>query len=910
MLAIALAAILFLSVVPWSFEPADAIVPSGFSDTLVAGGLNLPTAMEIAPDGRIFVSEKGGNLRVIKNGVLLANPFTSISVNSQGERGLLGIAFDPNFASNGYVYVYYITSSSPIHGKVSRFTADPANPDRALPGSEVTILDLEPQDTESHVGGAIEFGPDGRLYIAIGENYYPYHSQSLTSRFGKILRINADGGIPTDNPFYNVQGAYREIWALGLRNPFTFQFSGDGSKMYIADVGQNSREEINQGLRGANYGWPACEGTCNDPQFINPIYTYATGSGGAIVGGPFYEADQFPSQFRGSYFFGDYVQGFIKRLTPNNQVIDFATALNSPVAIEMSPDGSLYYLSIEAGQVRKITYGTPGPTAVATANPTSGQSPLTVNFSGSGSSSPSGGSLSYSWNFGDGTPNASGVSASHTYTRNGSFTATLTVIDSTGRSDTATVRIMVGSPPVASISSPSIGARYNAGNTISFSGSATDTEDGTLPASAFRWTVLFHHNTHTHPFQEYNGVRSGSFTIPTVGETDHDVWYRIYLTVTDSDGLTHTVTRDIMPNKSTIRLASDISGLQLLLDGQPHTTPHSVVGVVGISRILEAPSSQTFNGRLYNFGSWSDGGSRIHNISTPATDTTYTATYSDGGAAPSSRTLTVISADTSGSSRTGFYTTIYSGSTLVHTGYTPVTFTGTAGATYSVIVHDYGGSTFDHWENGSTTRERTVTLNNNMEITAFYRTSSSAPSTSYNLSVRSADMSGNAVSGYYTVIESGGSTLHTDYTPLTYIGEPGRSYTVTVHDFGEARFDHWENGSTTRERTLTLNNNVILTAHYTTSAPSTTRTLTVTSTDMSDNTITGYYTTVSSGGSIVANGFTPFTFTGNAGTTYTVSVSDYGNYAFDHWGDDSTTRARTVTLDSDTYFRAFYRTIG
>jgi glucose/arabinose dehydrogenase/chitodextrinase len=845
-----------LSSLPFSGS-VEAAVPPGFTDALIAGSLNMPTAMEFSPDGRIFVSEKDGDLRVIKNGALLSQPFVSLSVNSVGERGLLGIAFDPNFTSNGYVYVYYTTASDPIHNRVSRLTADPANPDRALAGSEVHILDLEPVLTESHNGGALEFGPDGKLYVSVGDNYYQYHSQSLTSRFGKILRINADGSIPTDNPFYNVQGAYREIWAMGLRNPFTFQFSGDGSnKMYIADVGQFEWEEINRGLAGANYGWPACEGPCDDPQFVNPIYSYAhptDGSGASITGGPFYEAGQFPREYQGSYFFGDYVQGFIKRLTPTNQVVDFASAIGTVVAMEVGPDGSLYYLTIFPGEVRRITYGTPGnafPTAMASASPTSGQPPLSVTFSGSGSSDPDSDALTYSWDFGDGST-ANGVSVSHTYSTAGLYPATLTVDDSRGGSDTDTVNITVGNPPVATINSPASGATYNAGDAISFSGSATDEEDGILPASAFHWTVLFHHNTHTHPFQQYNGVTSGTFTIPTTGETDHDVWYRIYLTVTDSDGLTHTTTRDILPNKSTITLASNVSGLQLLLDGQPRTTPYSFVGVVGISRTLEAPSSQNLSGTIYNYESWSDGGSRIRTIATPAADTTFTADYSSGGTAPE-RSLTVHGIDFAGNVL-NMYTTVSLDGSVIATGFTPFTFTGTEGVTYTVGVQDYGGATFDHWENGSIVRERSLTLNIDTEITAFYRTADDPPTSTYNLSVRSADMSGNAISGYYTVISSDGNIVSDGYTPLTYIGQPGQTYTVTISDYGDAFFDHWEDGSTSRTRNVTLNTNLVLTAYFSIGAPPSPSEyeLMVTSTDMSGNTITGYYTTISSDGTTV-----------------------------------------------------------
>src|SRR6187402_3897239 len=157
-----------------------ATVPAGFTDSVVANGLVSPTAMEIAPDGRIFVAQQTGALRVIKNGVLLATPFLTVSVNSSGERGLLGIAFDPNFATNQFVYVYYTTSASPIHNRVSRFTASSANPDVAAAGSEVQILNLPNlSSATNHNGGAIHFGTDGKLYIAVGENANGANSQSL-----------------------------------------------------------------------------------------------------------------------------------------------------------------------------------------------------------------------------------------------------------------------------------------------------------------------------------------------------------------------------------------------------------------------------------------------------------------------------------------------------------------------------------------------------------------------------------------------------------------------------------------------------------------------------------------------------------------------------------------------------------
>src|SRR5688572_5993540 len=241
-----------------------ATLASGFSETLIAGGLRKPTAMAFAPDGRLFVCEQDGALRVIKNGALLAAPFASLTVNSVGERGLLGVAFDPGFESNRFVYVYYTATTPNVHNRVSRFTAigDVAQ------GNETILMDLEPLGATNHNGGAIHFGVDGKLYIAVGENAVSSNSQTLANRLGKILRINADGSIPADNPFYNqASGVNRSIWALGLRNPFTFAVEPVSGSLHINDVGQSTWEEINLGVAGANYGWPATEGPTSNPAY-------------------------------------------------------------------------------------------------------------------------------------------------------------------------------------------------------------------------------------------------------------------------------------------------------------------------------------------------------------------------------------------------------------------------------------------------------------------------------------------------------------------------------------------------------------------------------------------------------------------------------------------------------------------
>src|SRR5215211_4263557 len=341
-----------------------ATLPAGFTETQISGLPN-PTAMEIAPDGRVFVCLQGGSLRVIKNGALLATPFLTLSVDPNGERGLLGIAFDPNFASNNFLYLYYTVATSPRHNRVSRFTA---NGDVVVPGSEVVIWELDNLSAATnHNGGAIHFGPDGKLYIAVGENATPSNAQTLTNMLGKILRINSDGTIPNDNPFFNTAtGNNRSIWALGLRNPFTFAFQPGTGRLFINDVGQDTWEEINDGIAGSNYGWPDSEGMTANPSFRSPLFAYGHGftptTGCAIAGGAFYNPAtvQFPSNFVGKYFFADLCSNWIRVFDPaTGTASGFATNVSGPVDLKVGSDGSLYYLARGSGAVFRVRFTDP-----------------------------------------------------------------------------------------------------------------------------------------------------------------------------------------------------------------------------------------------------------------------------------------------------------------------------------------------------------------------------------------------------------------------------------------------------------------------------------------------------------------------------------------------------------------------
>lgn len=360
-----------------------ATVPAGFSETLMANGLRRPTAMAVAPDGRLFVCEQDGAVRVISGGVLLSTPLISLPVNSTGERGVLGVAFDPEFESNGFVYLYYTATTPAVHNRVSRFTAIG---DVASPASELILMDLEPLGATNHNGGAMHFGSDGKLYIAVGENAVPANAQTLANRLGKILRINADGSIPEDNPFYNqATGANRSIWALGLRNPFTFAVEPLSGTLHINDVGQDTWEEINLGVAGANYGWPATEGPTSNPAYRGPLYAYTQSSGCAIAGGAFHNMVnvRLPFTFWGAYFFADLCGGWIRARLTNGQVAEFASGISQPVDLAFAADDSLYYLArgggATTGAVYRIAYDDPAPSVRLTVNGAAGPVDVAAN---------------------------------------------------------------------------------------------------------------------------------------------------------------------------------------------------------------------------------------------------------------------------------------------------------------------------------------------------------------------------------------------------------------------------------------------------------------------------------------------------------------------------------------------------
>ncbi|MGH2354679.1 MAG: PQQ-dependent sugar dehydrogenase, partial [Chloroflexota bacterium] len=560
-------------------------------------------------------------------------------------------------------------------GRLARYTAVG---DTASPTSEVVILgsvvgsscnnfpegaDCIPSDSPSHSVGNVKFAPDGSLFVTLGDGAHfnnvdnnALRTQNLDLLSGKVLRITPDGAGVPGNPFWTGEASANrsKVWAYGLRNPYRFNLRpGAGSGLpYIGDVGWNRWEEINVAAAGVNLGWPCYEGNAiqsgYEPKSVcQALYAQGSsavrfglvvwdhaGTSSAATGGAFYTGTAYPSPYQGAYFYGDYSRSWMRslRVDASDNLIagsdaQFATGADGPVDIEMGPDQNLYYLAINRNELRRIRYvsgsNTP-PTADASANPTSGLAPLAVQFSSVGSNDPNGDPLDYTWNFGDGSATSALPNPQHTYSANGPYTATLTVDDGRGGTSDDSVTIVVGNEaPVVTITAPSASLTYKVGDVITFAGSATDAEDGTIGGAGLAWEVIIQHCPgglcHVHTLTTGSGS-GGSFTIPDHGD---ESYFEIRLTATDSAGLTDTTSVAIQPQTVQITLATAPQGLQVVYDGTSGPAPLTRTTIVGSAHTIHAPSPQG----SATFASWSDGGAQQHNVTVGETDVTYTANF-------------------------------------------------------------------------------------------------------------------------------------------------------------------------------------------------------------------------------------------------------------------------------------------
>ena len=662
----AVVVLLLAALLPLSIGQPEAAAQgqADYLDEFVAGGFGQGVSLDWMNDGRAIVIGKWGQLYVAdpSNGTQYSYMYIGGDIDSTGERGLLDVAVDKNFASNKFYYVYYSDNSSRLTIARYKFTGNGSN-DRA---SKV-VLWQNPGPLHSsyglyHVGGSLNIGNDGKFYLSVGDGFQPQNSGQLTNVFGKILRINLNGSVPTDNPFYDGTGPnIDEIWAYGLRNPFRASVDSATGRYFIGDVGGNDAptayEEVNLGQRGRNYGWPACEGPLDGPKngptcpsgVTAPVLYYGHDPAGsccqnaAITGGEIFRSNQLPSSLNGAYIYGDYAQNEIRYATFNGDgTLAQDGVLKSipnkqPVWIGQGPDGYIYYVhfsySGSTGELRRIRYtgasSSPPVITQAQASPTSGEAPLAVNFSGSATDA-DGDAIAYRWTFGDGTTSNS-RNPSHTYNSAGNYSAQLTVTAGGQSTSSASITISVGQAPTVNITSPSNGSTFVAGQTINLTGNATD--DGPLTSSSYKWDISFVHDNHIHPAMSGLSGTSRTFTVPTSGhDFSGDTSYLISLTVTDSDGTETVKTVEIEPAKRSINVGTSPSTISTIkVDGITRNTPFTLDTVQGFVHSLEALSPVCVGTTNYGWDRWNIGGSRARTYTVPAANQTVTAFYTTSG---------------------------------------------------------------------------------------------------------------------------------------------------------------------------------------------------------------------------------------------------------------------------------------
>ncbi len=803
--AVASAVVLALLFQPLGSVPASAAaLPPGFQESVVFSGLVAPTNVQFASDGRVFVAEKRGTIKVFDSlSDTSPDTFADLRTNVHDfwDRGLLGLALDPSFPANPYVYVLYAydhilgdTSAAPrwgdtcpsppgatadgcvVSGRLSRLQAA----GNSMVGPEQVLIEDWCQQYPSHSTGSMVFGPDGSLYVSGGDgasfNFADYgqgggtsgspipknpcgdppggtggtmtaplaeggalRSQDVrttgdpTTLDGALLRVDPATGLGmAGNPFASSSDANaRRIVAYGMRNPFRITARPGTPEIWVSDVGWSTWEELNRIVAPAdgvadNLGWPCYEGVGRQASYDNlnlglceslysaggvlpPYYTYrhtdsivsgeacANGQGSSTVGMAFYNGGSYPTAYDGALFFADYSRDCLWVMTRGTNGLpdptkraNFLTPAANPVDIKIGPGGDLFYVDINGGTIRRIQYFATNlpPTSVATGSPTVGPAPLTVSFDGSASTDADGDAVTYSWDLnGDSTfGDATSVAPTFTYATPGTYEAVLRVLDSRGASSLSPpVTISVGTLPVPVIDTPSSGLTWAVGDDITFTGHATDAEDGDLPATSLSWQVVLLHCTsqgcHEHDREVAIGA-GGALDAPDHPWPSH---LELRLTATDSHGLTATTTMELHPKSVQLSFATHPSGLQIAIGGTAFAAPLTQTFIQGSVNSVSAASPQDLGGVRYQFQGWADGGPNARTVVAGPSPTTYTATF-----VPISADLGVTQSATSGGSKATFTITTRNygpvaatGTTLVETLPTKFTFVSATGCSYA-----------------------------------------------------------------------------------------------------------------------------------------------------------------------------------------------------------------------------------
>ena len=636
---------------------AEAVtaLPPGFvlRDTDSGFGQYVLTDFAYLPDNSVLAIAKTGAVKWLPE-TGAAKTIASLPVRTNEDLGLVGLAVAPDYATSHAIYLNRsINRTSDFVERLSRFTVtvDAAGNPTGLTGEQV--LFEVPGFYNVHGIDTVVAATDGTLWLSIGDSADftkmdpgALRAQDIDQPYGKILHLAADGkGVPT-NPYYeaaNPGSARSKVFARGFRNPFRFGLDANLGLPVAGDVGWGTYEELDVVQRGGNYGWPCWEGAHNPPGYPGlagcagvanqpPIFEYHHGNGtmegNSITGGIVYNGSSYPAEYRGSFFFGDYVthkiwtvryddQGLLTRAPENPPRF---TDIGGPVKFGAAPNGDIVYADILTGKLRRLTYTAGNTAPVANATSSTNPDTRTVSFDGTGSIDYDNDPLTYTWNFGDGTT-GSGAQVAHTYAAGTSFTATLTVKDPLGASGTMQVVVAPGNhSPLLTLGSPGDSATFAVGQAVDLSATATDTEDGVLPIT---WTSAVRHcpseaTCHAHPGI---GATGETFGLPF---TEHpDSRQEFTATVTDSAGVTAAKTYVARPREHRITLVST----------QPAALSIPVEGGVNTAMVAEGASFDVEAAALgidgvSKFAGWQGGPATTSwTITVGASDMKLTANY-------------------------------------------------------------------------------------------------------------------------------------------------------------------------------------------------------------------------------------------------------------------------------------------